>query len=137
MRDGAALWIVGIRLSKWSRESPRKRLGERAACALPGCGACRRNNDRLQAADRVKVIACPDHSYGGRARLAVIAAQVVTHGFDEAAVGDLVMGERFAQLTLVDQGACEIVVPVRHAFGGGQDLAAGRRPVASGFAVVA
>jgi hypothetical protein len=104
---------------------------------LPGYGACRRNNDRLQAADRVKVIACPDHSYGGRARFAIIAAQVVTHGFDEAAVGDLVMGERFAQLTLADQVTCEIVVPARHAFGGVKYLAAGRRPVALGFAVAA
>ena|SRR6266566_2092502 len=75
-------------------ESPRKRPGERAACALLRCGACR-DDDLLQPADRVKMIACPDHADGGGARFAVIAEQVVTHGFDEAAVGSLVVGERF------------------------------------------
>src|SRR6266568_5245640 len=89
-----------------------------------------RDDDRLQPADRIKLAACPDHSHGSRARFAVIAEQVVAHRFDQAAIGGLVMGERFGWLASADQVAREIVVPGLYEFGRLQDLVAGNGPVA-------
>ncbi len=61
----------------------------------------------------------------------------MAHGLDQAAVGGLVVGERFAWLAPVDQVACKIVVPGLHEFGRVQNLIAGRGPVARRLSVVA
>jgi len=40
------------------------------------------------------MVAGPDHPHGGGTGSPVLAAQVVTHRVDEAAVGELVVAER-------------------------------------------
>ena len=79
----------------------------------------------------------PDHSHRGRAGRAIFAAQVVADGLDEAAVGRLVVAERLARLPAPDQVVGQIVIPLSHAPGSAEDLAAGSAPVAGLLAFVA
>ena len=92
-RPPAPCWTHRLRgSSEPSQERRRKQASEWADGALLCCGACWSVDDRLQPADRIQVIACPDHAYRGCGRFAVIAAQVVAHGLDKAAVGKLCRG---------------------------------------------
>ena len=65
----------------------RKRRRRSGSSALRG--RQRRLDDQpLQPARGVEVVAGPDHPHGGRAGPAVVAVQVAAHGVDQAPVGD-------------------------------------------------
>ena len=85
------------------------RWGSKRRSSDPHCWP---DDDLLQPADRIQVIAGPDHPHGGCACFAVIAVQVATHGSDESLIGKPVIGKLLARLSTVGEARGEVLIPL-------------------------
>src|SRR5476649_2052730 len=102
---------------------------KRTERALIAGGPGRADDHALKPSRGIEVITGPDHARRGRTGPAVLTAQVTAHGVNQPAIGKLVRLDRFGYLAPAGEAVCEVVVPVDHELGAGEQFPPSSGPV--------